>query len=265
MPSGNQSNEFLSGFVSSDDVDMDSIHDSIKDGLNESNLQALEHADSVNWLFPAISFNEFNEQMRNHEDSEIYSNPSNLSFGFSQWQNEISLPTPDEHLHFLENNSLVYSQSNGYTFIVIPTEHPSNFSNDRDIFESLPSNSTVSIMNILENQEGDNSGSGLESFGFCGPLYCPGNFVIVDPEQQLLSVSSWDDGSTKMYILQIHGHKIARRFDNHKVNGTKLLNFVGISRGKRDRILKSEQSREVVRCGSSFIKGVWLEFSILIL
>ena len=45
--------------------------------------------------------------------------------------------------------------------------------------------------------------------------------------------------------------------DNDMVNGTKLLNVTGISRGKRDGILKNERGRVVVKVGAMHLKGVW--------
>lgn len=45
--------------------------------------------------------------------------------------------------------------------------------------------------------------------------------------------------------------------DNDMINGTKLLNVAGMSRGKRDGILKSEKQRNVVKVGAMHLKGVW--------
>ncbi|CEG75039.1 Putative Potential DNA binding protein [Rhizopus microsporus] len=45
------------------------------------------------------------------------------------------------------------------------------------------------------------------------------------------------------------------------INGTKLLNVVGMSRGKRDGILKNEKGRVVVKVGAMHLKGVWITFS----
>ncbi|KAJ2814273.1 hypothetical protein GGI24_006444, partial [Coemansia furcata] len=44
------------------------------------------------------------------------------------------------------------------------------------------------------------------------------------------------------------------------INGTKLLNVVGMSRGKRDGILKNEKGRRVVKVGPMHLKGVWIPF-----
>lgn len=41
------------------------------------------------------------------------------------------------------------------------------------------------------------------------------------------------------------------------INGTKLLNVAGMTRGRRDGILKSEKNRTVVKIGPMHLKGVW--------
>jgi enhanced filamentous growth protein 1 len=43
------------------------------------------------------------------------------------------------------------------------------------------------------------------------------------------------------------------------INGTKLLNVAGMTRGRRDGILKSEKIRHVVKIGPMHLKGVWYE------
>jgi protein SOK2 len=44
------------------------------------------------------------------------------------------------------------------------------------------------------------------------------------------------------------------------INGTKLLNVAGMTRGRRDGILKSEKIRHVVKIGPMHLKGVWIPF-----
>ena len=41
------------------------------------------------------------------------------------------------------------------------------------------------------------------------------------------------------------------------INGTKLLNVAGMTRGRRDGILMSEKFRHVVMIGPMHLKGVW--------
>ncbi|KAL8710858.1 MAG: hypothetical protein Q9220_004661 [cf. Caloplaca sp. 1 TL-2023] len=48
--------------------------------------------------------------------------------------------------------------------------------------------------------------------------------------------------------------------NNHMINGTKLLNVAGMTRGRRDGILKSEKTRHVVKIGPMHLKGVWIPF-----
>lgn len=45
------------------------------------------------------------------------------------------------------------------------------------------------------------------------------------------------------------------------INGTKLLNVAGMTRGRRDGILKSEKVRHVVKIGPMHLKGVWYVYS----
>lgn len=52
---------------------------------------------------------------------------------------------------------------------------------------------------------------------------------------------------------------LMRLTDNHMINGTKLLNVAGMTRGRRDGILKSEKTRHVVKIGPMHLKGVWYE------
>jgi hypothetical protein len=53
--------------------------------------------------------------------------------------------------------------------------------------------------------------------------------------------------------------------DNHMINGTKLLNVAGMTRGRRDGILKSEKVRHVVKIGPMHLKGVWYVSAVSIL
>jgi hypothetical protein len=54
-----------------------------------------------------------------------------------------------------------------------------------------------------------------------------------------------------------HTRNLTSFVDNHMINGTKLLNVAGMTRGRRDGILKSEKTRHVVKIGPMHLKGVW--------
>ncbi|GAN02355.1 hypothetical protein MAM1_0020d01798 [Mucor ambiguus] len=75
-----------------------------------------------------------------------------------------------------------------------------------------------------------------------------------------LTTTLWEDESTICYQVDCRGICVARRQDNNMINGTKLLNVAGMSRGKRDGILKNERGRVVVKVGAMHLKGVWIPF-----
>ncbi|KAG0163179.1 hypothetical protein DFQ30_000566 [Apophysomyces sp. BC1015] len=76
-----------------------------------------------------------------------------------------------------------------------------------------------------------------------------------------LTTTLWEDEATLCYQVDAKGICVARRQDNDMVNGTKLLNVAGMSRGKRDGILKNEKGRVVVKVGAMHLKGVWITFT----
>ncbi|KAG1446133.1 hypothetical protein G6F56_009672 [Rhizopus delemar] len=75
-----------------------------------------------------------------------------------------------------------------------------------------------------------------------------------------LTTTLWKDEGTVCYQIDIRGICVARRQDNDMINGTKLLNVTGMSRGKRDGILKNEKGRVVIKAGAMHLKGVWITF-----
>lgn len=81
------------------------------------------------------------------------------------------------------------------------------------------------------------------------------------PPRPKLSTTLWEDEGTLCYQVDAKGICVARRQDNDMVNGTKLLNVAGMSRGKRDGILKNEKGRVVVKVGAMHLKGVWITFA----
>ncbi|KAK4513661.1 3',5'-cyclic-nucleotide phosphodiesterase [Mucor velutinosus] len=76
-----------------------------------------------------------------------------------------------------------------------------------------------------------------------------------------LTTTVWEDEGTLCYQVDAKSVCVARRQDNDMINGTKLLNVVGMSRGKRDGILKNEKGRVVVKVGAMHLKGVWITFT----
>lgn len=77
-----------------------------------------------------------------------------------------------------------------------------------------------------------------------------------------IATTFWEEKNTTCYQVELRGVMVSRRQDNNQINGTKLLNTTGMSRGKRDGILKNEKQRngEVVKSGSMNLKGIWIPF-----
>lgn len=85
-----------------------------------------------------------------------------------------------------------------------------------------------------------------------------GRQKIVKP---LVATIFWEEENTTCYQVKANDIVVSRRESDNYVNGTKLLNATGMSRGRRDGILKSERGRSVVRNGSMNLKGVWIPFN----
>lgn len=72
-----------------------------------------------------------------------------------------------------------------------------------------------------------------------------------------VTATLWEDEGSLCFQVEANGVCVARREDNSMINGTKLLNVAGMTRGRRDGILKSEKTRHVVKIGPMHLKGVW--------
>jgi hypothetical protein len=75
-----------------------------------------------------------------------------------------------------------------------------------------------------------------------------------------VTVALWEDQGTLCFQVEANNVCVARREDNHMINGTRLLDVAGMTRGRRDGILKSEKTRHVVKIGPMHLKGVWIPF-----
>ncbi|KAI9315815.1 transcription regulator HTH, apses-type DNA-binding domain-containing protein [Dichotomocladium elegans] len=91
----------------------------------------------------------------------------------------------------------------------------------------------------------------------CTDSYAPPPVI----ERPKLTTTIWEDQNTICYQMEVRNICVTRRGDNDMINGTKLLNVVGMSRGKRDGILKNEKGRVVVRVGAMYLKGVWIPYA----
>lgn len=76
-----------------------------------------------------------------------------------------------------------------------------------------------------------------------------------------ITTTLWEDEGTLCFQVEARGICVARREDNDMINGTKLLNVAGMTRGRRDGILKGEKNRHVVKAGAMHLKGVWIPYA----
>ncbi|KAI8098525.1 uncharacterized protein BX664DRAFT_318939 [Halteromyces radiatus] len=185
----------------------------------------------------------YNSDNNNVVNSDTGSTPS-----WHQYDNDYSLgsPTPSTSPSFpLQHySSMLTPTSTPYvlshsTSALPPTHH----------FESTPNNNN----NINSTGLGTPLNSHLPSYGY--GLSHRGFFP-----RPKLTTTLWEDERTICFQVDANGICVARREDNDMINGTKLLNVAGMSRGKRDGILKNEKGRVVVKVGAMHLKGVWITF-----
>ncbi|KAI9348332.1 transcription regulator HTH, apses-type DNA-binding domain-containing protein, partial [Pilaira anomala] len=150
-------------------------------------------------------------------------------------------------------NSNMISAYNSPTYFVSPTS------------TTAPYNSNTSPHHYQQPQQQQQTqqqqqGSGYSAYGMTAsnsnnniPNQTRHNLVA----RPKLTTTLWEDEGTICYQVDANGICVARRQDNDMINGTKLLNVAGMSRGKRDGILKNEKGRVVVKVGAMHLKGVW--------
>jgi hypothetical protein len=91
------------------------------------------------------------------------------------------------------------------------------------------------------------------AFDYTGQIIPPGM-------RPRVTAALWEDQGTLCFQVEANNKCVARREDNHMINGTRLLDVAGMTRGRRDGILKSEKTRHVVKIGPMHLKGVWIPF-----
>ncbi|CAG8576718.1 3640_t:CDS:2 [Paraglomus occultum] len=145
----------------------------------------------------------------------------------------------------LDSNTLIYPQ------------HTAHFANPPNQF--WPSWNTLSGGSSPGAVAISNTPGGSAFMPAVGYGATPGSLSQHNPRPKL-TTTIWEDEGTLCYQVDARGICVARRQDNNMINGTKLLNVVGMSRGKRDGILKNEKGRVVVKVGAMHLKGVWITF-----
>ncbi|KAJ5178879.1 hypothetical protein N7492_002089 [Penicillium capsulatum] len=146
-----------------------------------------------------------------------------------------------------------YGYPNGVTSP--PTGHPPPASSMAGQMSAQLLPLPVSNHSVAPPGYGNNTGSPLQGYVYdtSGQMAPPG-------AKPRVTATLWEDEGSLCYQVEAKGICVARREDNHMINGTKLLNVAGMTRGRRDGILKSEKLRHVVKIGPMHLKGVWIPF-----
>ncbi|KAK8089868.1 hypothetical protein PG997_004829 [Apiospora hydei] len=142
--------------------------------------------------------------------------------------------------------SAPYQQQYGYANgLTSPQSQPPVVSNSMG-----PAQNVLPLPAVNQPGMGSQYATGMDTTGQVAP---PG----MKPR---VTATLWEDEGSLCFQVEARGICVARREDNHMINGTKLLNVAGMTRGRRDGILKSEKVRHVVKIGPMHLKGVWIPF-----
>jgi hypothetical protein len=96
--------------------------------------------------------------------------------------------------------------------------------------------------------------------GIDGALLGGAGQVAPPGHKPRVTATLWEDEESLCFQVEADGIIVTRREDNHMINGTKLLSLAGMTRGRRDGMLKAEKTRHVVRIAPAHLKGVWVPF-----
>ncbi|KAM5446698.1 hypothetical protein McanMca71_006311 [Microsporum canis] len=174
---------------------------------------------------------------------------------YSQYQ-QPSLLQPGPTAYPPSHSYPQYGYSNGITSPPNnqPVHNSLNGQGPAQILPLPPLNSTASNSHgYVPNSTGQVQPYSSQTFDTTGQIAPPG----VKPR---VTATLWEDEGSLCFQVEAKGVCVARREDNHMINGTKLLNVAGMTRGRRDGILKSEKIRHVVKIGPMHLKGVWIPF-----
>lgn len=156
---------------------------------------------------------------------------------YSQHQSQLLPPGPSPY-----SNPAPYSQYGYANGLTSPPAPPPSVSN--------PMGNPSTVLPSIPGVAGQAQYVGFDTTGQQPP---PG----MKPR---VTATLWEDEGSLCFQVEARGICVARREDNHMINGTKLLNVAGMTRGRRDGILKSEKVRHVVKIGPMHLKGVWIPY-----
>ncbi|KAL2872275.1 uncharacterized protein BJX67DRAFT_1422 [Aspergillus lucknowensis] len=146
-----------------------------------------------------------------------------------------------------------YPYPNGVTSSQSAPQPPTTSMSNQVSSQLLP----LPVTNHAVTAPGYGNSTGTPMQGY---VYDPTGQMAPPGAKPRVTATLWEDEGSLCYQVEAKGVCVARREDNHMINGTKLLNVAGMTRGRRDGILKSEKVRNVVKIGPMHLKGVWIPF-----
>lgn len=194
-----------------------------------------------NYAFNESSFNTFQPIYHNTPPQECYN---------SEFLITSAAPSAPAHLHMDSANPTFHADSGQSQYqltsqfpltnpIVVPPQHTLGPA------ATLPQGPAVAMKSAVNNTKS------------IPDLQSKDQVRHVKPR---VFTTFWEDQKTVCYQVEAHGILVSRREDTNYINGTKLLNVAGMTRGKRDGILKTERTKSVVKVGTMNLKGVWIPF-----
>ncbi|CAK7242283.1 MAG: hypothetical protein STHCBS139747_003770 [Sporothrix thermara] len=195
---------------------------------------------------PSISGYEQYQPAMNQGPADMYYPPQHMQGGQAQptpvSSNAMAQYNPHQQPPLLQPGPAQYpnpSPYNQYGYANGLTSPPTA----APVANPLAANQHVLPLPGVATQQGmQNSYSGFDNTGQVAP---PG----MKPR---VTATLWEDEGSLCFQVEAR--------DNHMINGTKLLNVAGMTRGRRDGILKSEKVRHVVKIGPMHLKGVWIPY-----
>ncbi|KAF1805046.1 hypothetical protein FB192DRAFT_1055653 [Mucor lusitanicus] len=168
----------------------------------------------------------------------------------------MDLPSLDKHYSNSPSANLMSAYNSSPNYFVSPTTTNTVYNSPHlsHHHHQPPSASSPSSASHQQQQQQQS----YSAYGMTASMPSQARHNLV--ARPKLTTTLWEDEGTICYQVDANGICVARRQDNDMINGTKLLNVAGMSRGKRDGILKNEKGRVVVKVGAMHLKGVWITF-----
>lgn len=199
-------------------------------------------------------------QLENTNSHQTSLNNSQPTFNKSN-TNLSTIDTQRKHIYSPQNQS-PHLGTNSYSTgnVTLPASIP-----------KIQQNTTISSISQAENDQthspslASSEDNKIDSSAILdqNPGLSASSLTLGKPPQGVtpkITTTLWEDEGTLCFQVEVKGVCIVRREDNNMINGTKLLNIAGMSRGRRDGILKAEKKRHVVKVGAMHFKGVWIPY-----